>query len=244
MVTGGAGGLGAQITKLLAENGAALAIGYFNGRDRAEALAASLRQSGATAHAIEIDISDPASIEAGVARAAKALGGLSALVNNAGRAATGASIPHGDLDAITPEIWDDLMAVNVRGPFLTARAALPYLRASKQGRIVNIGSTIGHGAWGAGAVYAPSKGAISSLTRFLAARLAPDVTVNTVSPGLMLGSDMSASAPPDFIGSWKDQSALGRTTDPGDVARAVLSFLDSPGVTGQSLIVDGGIHFG
>ncbi|MXQ09338.1 SDR family oxidoreductase [Alphaproteobacteria bacterium GH1-50] len=243
LVTGGAGGLGARISKLLSDRGAAVAIGYGRGRDRATALAEQLRQAGGSAVAVRIDVSDPQSVTSGVDEAARALGGLSALVNSAGTASAGASIPDGDLEALSPEIWDGLMAVNHRGPYLTARAALPFLRASGQGRIVNIGSTIGHGVWGAGAVYAPSKGALLSLTRFLAARLAPDITVNLVSPGLMLGSDMSSRAPAAYIDGWKHRSALERTTDPDDVARAVITFLDSPSVTGQSLIVDGGIHF-
>ncbi len=102
------------------------------------------------------------------------------LVNIAGMAAGGHRLPYSDLAAMTPEIWDEMMTVNVRGPYLVSRAAAPFLRKSKWGRIVNPGPTIGIGPWGAGAPYAPSKGAIGTLTRYLAAVLAPEITVNCV----------------------------------------------------------------
>ncbi len=180
---------------------------------------------------VRLDQTNPASIEAGIKEAAEVLGGLDLLINNAGMASGGRSLPVGDLEALTPEIWDELMSVNVRGPFLVARAAAPWLRRSNWGRIVNLGSTIGHGTWGAAAAYAPSKAAVAPLTRYLAAALAPDVTVNCVAPGLMEGTLMSSGAAEEFVTSWRERAAH------------VVTFCRSGTVTGQVLVVDGGIHF-
>jgi len=192
---------------------------------------------------VRLDQTNPASIEAGIKEAAEVLGGLDLLINNAGMASGGRSLPVGDLEALTPEIWDELMSVNVRGPFLVARAAAPWLRRSNWGRIVNLGSTIGHGTWGAAAAYAPSKAAVAPLTRYLAAALAPDVTVNCVAPGLMEGTLMSSGAAEEFVTSWRERAVLGATTSMEDVAAHVVTFCRSGTVTGQVLVVDGGIHF-
>ena len=244
LVTGGAGGLGSAISRSLVKAGGAVAIGYVRNKDRAEALASELGQTHPKAVAVKLDVSDPASVADGVAFASAELGGLSAVVTSAGMASGGHQIAKGDLEAFTPDIWDRLMDVNVRGPFLVARAATPYLRASGQGRIVTIGSTISRGPWGAEAIYAPSKGAVEALTRFLAASLAPDIAVNMVAPGLMEGTDMSGGAPDAYVRGWKDRAVLGRTTDISDVARQVVALIESETITGQTITVDGGIHFG
>lgn len=155
----------------------------------------------------------------------------------------GHDVPLGDLEAFTPEIWDEMMAVNVRGPYLVARAAYSHLRTSKWGRIVNIGSTIGHGDWYADRPFYPSKAAVVPLTRFLAASLAPDVTVNCVSPGLMAETPMGSGGPQSFYEVWKNRSALGVTTSIADVAGQVAFFCETSSITGQSVVVDGGINF-
>lgn len=242
-VTGGSGGLGARICIALAREGADVAVGFRNGRERAEAVCADIQASGRRALAVQIDQTDPVAVDEAVAATVADFGGLDLLVNNAGVASGGRSIPAGDLDALTPEFWDELMAANVRGPYLAARAAAPHLRASHWGRIVNLGSTIGHGPWGAAAAYAPSKGAVAPLTRFLAAALSPDVTVNCVAPGLMEGTQMSGGAPESFVGAWRERAVLNATTGLDDVAAHVVAFCKSATTTGQVLVVDGGIHF-
>ncbi|MEM9999926.1 MAG: SDR family oxidoreductase, partial [Pseudomonadota bacterium] len=165
------------------------------------------------------------------------------LVNNAAIAMGGHKIQPGDLEAFTPEIWDEMMAVNVRGPYLLARSAAQHLRASKWGRIVNIGSTLGHGDWYADRAFAPSKAAIVPLTRFLAASLAPDVTVNCVSPGLMAETGLGSGGPKEVYDRWKNRAALGVTTSIEDVAGQVVYFCKASSITGQSVVVDGGINF-
>jgi 3-oxoacyl-[acyl-carrier protein] reductase len=242
-VTGASGGLGAHVCRQLSDHGAKIAVGYRNGHDRAAALCEDLRGGGGTARPVRVDVTDPSSVATCIESIEDQFGALDILINNAGMASGGHSIAPGDLEAFTPAIWDEMIGVNLSGPYYLTRAAAPLLRSSHWGRVVNVGSTIGHGTWGGSAAYAPSKGAMVSLTRFLAAALAPDVTVNCVSPGLMEGTQMSGGAPDAFVASWRDRAALNRTSALEDVAQQIVSFCRNASVTGQEVIVDGGIHF-
>ena len=243
LVTGGSGGLGSRICQLLAEEGVKVAVGYCGGRERAERVEQEIQAQGGSAITVQIDQREPASIETGVAGVVQTLGGLDILINNAAIAMGGHSIEPGDLGAFTPEIWDDMMAINLRGPFLLTRAAAPHLRASNWGRVVNIASTLGHGDWYQDRAFAPSKAAVIPLTRFLAASLAPDVTVNCVSPGLMVETGLGSGGSEEFLKLWRDRAALGVTTSVEDVAGQVVYLCKSSTITGQSIVVDGGIHF-
>ena len=242
-VTGASGGLGGAISVALAHAGADVAVGYRSDHDRAQAICDAVRAKGRRAVAVLLEQSHPESVATAVGLVVEAFGGLDLLVNNAGMASGRHAIPAGDLDAFTPEVWDEMMAVNARGPFVVTRAAAPHLKKSGCGRVINIGSTIGHGPWGASAAYAPSKGAVTAVTRFLAAALAPEVTVNAVSPGLIVGTGMSGGASQDYVEGWAERALLKRTTAPEDVARQVVMFCASSTVTGQSVVIDGGIHF-
>jgi 3-oxoacyl-[acyl-carrier protein] reductase len=242
-VTGGSGGLGSVVAKALAGSGVDIAVGYRDNLERAQKTKAEVEALGRRATMVRLDQTDPISVAAAVEEVAEVFGGLDLLINNAGMASGGRSLPTGDLEALTPEIWDEMMTVNVRGPYLLARAAAPWLRRSYWGRIVNLGSTIGHGTWGAAAAYAPSKASVAPLTRFLAAALAPDITVNCVAPGLMEGTLMSGGAPEAYVADWRERAVLGATTSLDDVATQVVTFCKSATVTGQVLVIDGGIHF-
>ena len=243
LVTGGSGGLGSQICRQLAGEGVRIAVAYRGGEKRADGVCHDIRATGGQAMAVHVDQSDPASIKTGVSRVVSEMGGLDILVNNAGIAMGGHTVPPGDLNAFTPEIWDEMMAINLRGPFLVTRAAAPHLRASAWGRVVNIGSTLGHGDWYQDRAFAPSKAAMVPLTRFLAASLAPDVTVNCVSPGLMVETGLGKGGSEELVQGWRDRAALGLTTAVEDVAGQVVQLCKSPTITGQSIVVDGGIHF-
>ncbi|MEM6386364.1 MAG: SDR family oxidoreductase [Pseudomonadota bacterium] len=247
-VTGGSGGLGSRICHRLADEGARVAIGYHRGQARAEALQAELRTNGASAITVRLDQTQPHSIEDATSKIVEAFGALDILVNNAAVASGGHAIAQGDLEAFTPEIWDELMAVNLRGPYLLARAAAPHLRASRWGRIVNIGSTLGHGDWYQDRIFAPSKAAVIPLTRFLAASLAPDVTVNCVAPGLMVETALGGGGPKPGVSNeaydaWQNRAAMKTFTDIDDVAAQVMTFCKSRAITGQSVGVDAGVHF-
>ena len=243
LVTGGSGGLGSRICSQLAAEGVDIAVGFHRGERRADAVRDEIEGLGRRAITVQLDQLDPKSIEAGVAQVPERLGGLDILINNAAMAMGGHTIPLGDLDAFTPEIWDEMMAVTVRGPFLVTRAAASHLRSSPWGRVVNIGSTLAHGDWYQDRPFAPSKAAIVPLTRFLAAALAPEVTVNCVSPGLMIETGLGSGGPEELVEGWRRRAALNVTTSVDDVAGQVVYLCKTSTITGQCVVVDGGVHF-
>lgn len=243
LVTGGSGGLGSRVCSLLASEGVRVAVGYFRGDDRAAAVKDEIEASDGSAIAVQLDQMDPASVQSAVDLIVSKFGSLDIVVNNAAIAMGGHSIPLGDLDSFTPEIWDEMMAVNLRGPYLVARAAAKHLRASKWGRVVNIGSTLGHGDWYQDRPFAPSKAAVIPLTRFLAAALAPDVTVNCVAPGLMVDTELGSGGAQELFDGWRNRSALNCFTSVEDVAGQVVYLCKTTSITGQSIGVDGGVHF-
>ena len=243
LVTGGSGGLGARICSALAAEGVDVAVGFLHGAERAEAVRDAIEALGRKSITVRLDQTSPDAIDAAIAQVAGQLGGLDLLVNNAAMASGGHSIPLGDLAAFTPEIWDEMMAVNLRGPYLVTRAAAPHLRSSAWGRVVNIGSTLGHGSWYADRAFAPSKAAVVPLTRFLAAALAPDVTVNCVAPGLMVETGLGSGGPEYLVEGWRKRAVLNVTTSIDDVAGQVVCLCKSSTATGQTIVIDGGIHF-
>jgi len=243
LVTGGSGGLGARICSALAAEGVDVAVGFHNGAERAEAVRDGIAALGRRSIAVRLDQTSPDAIDSAIAQVTERLGGFDILINNAGMALGGHAIPLGDLEALTPEIWDEMMAVNLRGPYLVTRAAAPHLRSSAWGRVVNIGTTLAHGSWYADRAFAPSKAAVVPLTRFLAAALAPDVTVNCVSPGLMVNTGLGGGGPEHLVEGWRKRAILNVTTSIDDVAGQIVSLCKSSTTTGQSIIIDGGIHF-
>lgn len=234
LVTGGSRGIGAAIATALADKGADVAITYESASDRAESVIRAIVAKGRKAFAIQADSADPAAIKRAVNTATSQLGGLDILVNNAAIAlySSIADFPIADIDA--------LLAVNVRGPILAAKAAIPHLGAGA--RIINIGSGGADRIVGApGTVYYMTKSALQSFTRGLAQELGPrDITVNLVQPG-STNTDMN---PQDGESAAFQLGLipLGRYGQPEDVAAAV-AFLATPAarqITGAILNVDGG----
>ena len=234
LVTGGSRGIGAAIAVTLAEKGADVVITYSGSAERAAEVTATIESKGRKAVAIQADSADPAAVERSVNEAATALGGLDILVNNAAiaRYSAIADFPVEDIDA--------LLAVNVRGPILASKAAIPHLGAGA--RIINIGSAGADRIVGSpGTVYYMTKAALQAFTRGLAQELGPrDITVNTVQPG-STNTDMN---PEDGETSAFQRGLipLGRYGQPEDVAAAV-AFLAAPAarqITGTVLNVDGG----
>ena len=165
-------------------------------------------------------------------------GRLDILVNNA---AWNIGIPFGDLDALTPQIWDRLYDTNVRGPFLLARAAAPVMRAQRRGRIVNIASVGGLLPGGSSIGYATSKAALIHLTQCLAVAFAPHVLVNSVAPGLVEATRIFRRIPPEMVQAARRSTLLGRGVSASDVAGQTVAFCRTDSATGQVLAVDGGI---
>ncbi|MBS0451610.1 MAG: SDR family oxidoreductase [Proteobacteria bacterium] len=237
LVTGAARGLGLAFAKCIAKAGGRVVIADILA-DLAQAEAAALREAGFDVQALAIDLSSPESIEAGAAAAARLLGGLDGLVNNAAITNSGGRDAH-ELDVAT---WDRVMNVNVRGTWLMSRACHGALKASGRGAIVNLASDTA--LWGAPKLlaYASSKGAVISLTRSLSRELGADnITVNGVAPGLTL-VEATEYVPAARHQYYMDGRAIQREQQAADVCGAVLFALSglSRFVTGQLLAVNGG----
>lgn len=240
LVTGGSGDLGGAIARALAAEGAGIAVAYVGNRDGADQVAAAIETLGQPAWTVRIDQADPASIEAGVAATLERFGRLDILINNA---AWNIGIPFPDLEAVTPEIWDRVFDTNTRGPFLLARAAARPMRRQQSGRIVNIASVGAFMPAASSIPYAGSKAALVHLTRCLAVALAPAVLVNCVAPGLIEGTRMAHRLPPEIADLSRQRAVLRRSATLPDLADQVIAFCRSDSVTGQVLVVDGGVVF-
>jgi 3-oxoacyl-[acyl-carrier protein] reductase len=241
IVTGGGTGIGRAVSLRLAHAGArGVVVNYSRSKDDAGATAKELEKLGSDAIAHRADIADEAAVKAMIAAAIERFGRLDVLVNNAG---TTHFIPHPDLDALTEEVWNDILGVNLKGTFYCCRAAAPELRKTK-GAIVNVASIAGHRATGSSIAYGVSKAGVLQLTRSLAIALAPDVRVNSVSPGLVstrwfrkrFGDEAAEKQETSFAAI----TPLGAIANPDDVAQAVMSFIENDVITGQDIVVDGG----
>jgi ketoreductase RED2 len=164
-------------------------------------------------------------------------GRLDILVNNAG---TTAVIPHTDFAAASPDVWRRIFGVNVIGTWQVTVAALPHLRRSGQGAIVNVSSLAGTRAVGSSIPYAASKAALSHMTVLLANVLGPEIRVNAVAPGLV---DTEWTADWDAVRTFvKAQAPLQRSGQPEDIAEVILFLVGARHVTGEVVLIDGGLH--
>ena len=240
-VTGGSGDIGGAIAKALAAAGADVAVSYIGAADRAAATVDAIERAGRRSAAVQLDQREPESIDAAVAEVVAKLGRLDILVNNA---AWNIGIPFSDLESLTAEVWDRVMETDLRGPFLLARASAPHLRAHGGGRIVNIASLAGIYPGGSSIAYAAAKAGLIHLTRCLAVALAPAVTVNSIAPGLVPGTRMSQNLPDEVVQMVRKQVVLGRTATAQDIAEQAVTFCRSDSVTGQVLVIDGGLPGG
>ena len=232
LVTGASRGIGAAIAMALAEAGAAVAVNYRERADAADAVVAKIREFGGRATGIAADVSQAAAVAKMVDLAGSALGPIDILVNNAGLAIVRS------IDDLTESDFDLTIAVNLKSAFLCTQAVLPAMRAKQWGRIVNISSGAARGAGAIGVHYNASKAGMEGLTRGYAARLVKEgITVNAVAPSLietdmMRGrSDLARNIP------------LGRLGQPSEVAQAVLMVLGNDYMTGQTIILNGGMAF-
>jgi 3-oxoacyl-[acyl-carrier protein] reductase/pteridine reductase len=230
LVTGGAKRIGRRLALTLAEAGADVAITYRGSAADAEQTAAELQALGVKALALACDVGDETSVQAAVAAAVAALGGLDLLVNNAGAFETAA------LESLTVEQWDAMFSTNTRGPFLVAKAAHPHLKAA-HGRIVNIGSLGGVHPWPTHGHYCTSKAALHMLSHTMAKAWAPEISVNCVAPGMIVFGEVNPA-----YESFARKTPMQRNGSAEDVAAAVLFFATGPHfITGQLLAVDGGL---
>lgn len=245
IVTGGGTGVGRATALELARQGCAVLINYSRSRGEAEQTAADIQALGVQGIAVQADVADDAACRAMVQTAVSAFGRVDILINNAG---TTRFVQAADLDNVTDDDWQRIMAVNVVGPFHCARAVKEPMLASGGGQIINVTSVAGFVGKGSSIPYSASKGALNNLTIALARTLAPKIRVNAVAPGFITGRWLEQGFGPAYEGvkrTIERSCPLEKVCDPEDVAAAIMSLVTgSTMITGQILICDGGMLIG
>ncbi len=252
LVTGSATGLGRSMAVKLSERGADVIVNYTRSSAEAEEAADLCRAAGAEVHVVQADVSTAEGARA-LADAAQGWGKLDILVNNAG--ITRHARDHSELDALSRDDFLDVYAVNVVGPYLMLQAAKPLLQAghAASGRaaaVLNTSSIAGVKGIGSSVAYAASKGALNTMTLSLARALAPEIRVNAICPGFIgtrwFRESMDEAAFARKEAQVKAATPLQAASGPDDIADAALFFLSDAArhVTGETLLVDAGLHLG
>lgn len=238
LVTGGGTGLGKEIALQLADKGCHVAVNYSRSADEANETVGELKQKGVKAIAVQGDVSKKADVDAMVATVVRELGALQVLISNAG---TTVFVPMADLEGISEDDWDRVMDVNVKGSWLCAKAAAPHMKTAGEGRIVLTTSISGLRAGGSSMVYAVSKAGMQMLSRCLALALAPEVTVNTVAPGIM-DTRWGLRWGQEALDRMAREAPLKRYPSLKDIAAGAIFLCENDSMTGQTLVIDAGRH--
>jgi 3-oxoacyl-[acyl-carrier protein] reductase len=241
LVTGAATGIGRSAAVALAKNGYDVLINYSKSEDAAKITARDAEVAGAKTLVHRCDVSDDTGVRAMLVAAEKEFGRLDVLINNAG---TTIDVEPKNLDEMTVDAWNRVFAVNVLGLFLVTRAAVPLLKKSPNGCIVNTCSIAGLRPSAQPLPYAASKAAVANLTKTLANALGPQIRVNAVAPGWIEGEWMKRTLAENYKGLMARRAKytpLKRCCTEEDVADSMLSLiLHNRFVTGEIIIVDGG----
>ena len=232
VVTGGRGGLGSVICRTFLDAGSRVMAVDVLPVDAGRVLPDVVQR--------QADTATPEGATALVDAALAEFGRVDVLVNNAG---INQWVEFTDLEAMADGLWDRIMATNLKGPWLCAKAVAPVMQRQQQGRIVSVASIAGLRPSGSSIAYAISKAGVIHLSRCLAVALAPHVLVNAVAPGLMEGTGMTVNLSDAFIDDTKRVSLLGRSANLEDVAAQIVAFARSDTITGQTMPVDAGVVF-
>ncbi len=232
VVTGGRGGLGSRICEAFLEAGSRVMAADIVPTKSGRLIAGAVQR--------QADTATHEGIRAMVDAAVAEFGAIDVLVNNAG---INQWVEFADLDGMTDELWNRILATNLTGPWLCAKAVAPVMQRQQRGRIVSVASIAGLRPSGSSIAYCLAKAGVIHLTRCLAVALAPHVLVNAVAPGLMEGTGMTVNLSDEFIEGTKHLSVLGRSAKLEDVAAQIVAFARSDTITGQTVPVDAGVVF-
>jgi 3-oxoacyl-[acyl-carrier protein] reductase len=238
LVTGGGVGIGQAAALALARAGAFVGIHYHQSADDARATLAAIEQARGRGLLFQADLTDEAQVNAVVDKLVDCAGRLDILFNNAGSPLRMTPVADCSL-----ELWRQVIDVNLTSAFLVTRRAIPHLRQSGHGSVINnLSLSVQTGGSGGGGVYAAAKGALHVLTRTLARELAPQVRVNAIMPGVIATRHHEVFSTPEKMADYRKQTPLGRNGTPAEVAEAVV-FLASDAarfMTGAILDINGG----
>jgi 3-oxoacyl-[acyl-carrier protein] reductase len=238
LVTGSAVGTGRETALAFARRGSDVAVNYSRSRAEAEETADMIRALGRKTLCLQADVADDDAVRRMVATAVEELGRLDVLVNNAG---TTSFIPHNELDKVQESDWEKILSVNLKGPFYAVRAAADALRKTG-GAVVNVSSVAGVSGTGSSIPYCASKAALNNMTVTLARALAPEIRVNAVAPGFIDTRWFKQLEGYEFIKQMSTEHApLKKVCQPEDVAKVIVDLATSDLITGQVLVVDGGM---
>ncbi|HEY0423299.1 MAG TPA: SDR family oxidoreductase [Rhodopila sp.] len=241
LVTGGNGGLGQRICHALAQQGAHIAVMYAQSRDQAEDVVRELTSRyQINAASFACDITDASAVETLIEGMTNRFARIDILINDA---AYNKSIPFTDLDNLTLDVWEKIMAVNLTGPMRLMKAVAPIMKAQGKGRIVNIASVAGLTPTGSSIAYAVSKAGLVHLTRCMAVAMAPETLVNCVAPGLLEGTRATSNLRSEQIERSASGSLLKKAADKDDCADMVVTMCRTETMTGQTVVIDSGRVF-
>ncbi|WP_223066992.1 SDR family NAD(P)-dependent oxidoreductase [Paenibacillus caui] len=235
VVTGGGTGVGRAVSLKLAGEGAHVVVNYSRSEREAAETVREIAQRGGSAVMIRANVAAEQEVENMFAEVERTYGTIHYLVNNA---SITEQIRMDDLEAVTDEIWDKLLAVNVKGMFYCAKAAAPFMKKNREGAILNVGSIAGVTGLGSSLPYAVSKAAVHGLTKSLAHALAPEIRVNSIAPGAI--STRWWEGNEEKMRRLSGALPLGRISTPEDIAELICALLQQESLTGQVIIADNG----
>lgn len=237
IITGASRGIGAEIARKFAADGAKVVVNYSGSQEKAEAVVAEIQANGGEAIAVKANVSDAESVKAMVDETMKAFGSVDILVNNAGITRDNLMMRMKD------DEWDDVINTNLKGVFVCTKAVTRQMMKQRAGRIINIASIVGVMGNAGQANYVASKAGVIGLTKTTARELASrGITANAVAPGFIT-TDMTDQLTDEVQKAMLGQIPLGRFGAPEDVAKAALFLAsdDASYMTGQTLHLDGGM---
>lgn len=244
IVTGSSSGVGAATAKLLASKGCNVLVNYASNQQGAEQTAKACEALGVETVICQGDVSDDAACRAMAVKAMATWGRIDALVNNAGTTKFNA---HGNLEGLDKDDFLRLYSVNVVGPYQMLRACEAGLRAAQEASVVNVASIAGVQGIGSSVAYAASKGALLNMTKSLARVMGPQIRVNAVCPGFIQGEwlqeGLGEAGYARALAAMEAKAPLGRVSTAESVAESIVFFIEGNSlVTGEQLILDGGVH--